>query len=264
MRAKLLRCHLVVPASGAECSLGCQEVSLHLLFCRDGMSMEVPGSGAQRVSGCLTPALGCGITRKPPGCPTRSPARDFPLGLYVPCCGIWAGRAAGQRGEEMITATSYPCLPRAAGFISLIPILEFSLLFSLEGRDRLLKAGACCRECFHALGEQRGCPLAAPAWSRSVLLGAAGAAHEGTGTPPRRCPGSPWSKSGYTWGPLRCSGRTVFACLCKQPCQICKLSPAKAPRAPNCLFLLHPLRHRRAWPGPTSGQGIPAAADSMG
>lgn len=36
MRAKLLRCHLVVPASGAECSLWCQEVSLHLLFHRDG------------------------------------------------------------------------------------------------------------------------------------------------------------------------------------------------------------------------------------
>lgn len=55
MRAKLPRCHLVVPASGAERSLWCREVSLHLLFCRDGVSMEVPGSGARRVAGCLSP-----------------------------------------------------------------------------------------------------------------------------------------------------------------------------------------------------------------
>ena len=130
-----------MPAPGAECSLWCQEVSLHLpqgwsehgsarLGCTEGQRVPVPFSGP-------------GITRKPPSCSTRSPARDFPLGLYVPCRGIRAGRAAGQRGEEMITATSYPCLPRAAGFISLIPIPAFSLLFSLEGRDHLLKAGAC-------------------------------------------------------------------------------------------------------------------------
>lgn len=132
----------------------------------------------------LVPFLGPGITWKPPGCPMHSPAHDFPLGFYVPCCGIWAGRAAGQWGEEMITATSYPCLPCKDGFISLIPIPAFSLLFSLEGIDHLLKACAYCKERFHALGDQCGCPPAAPTGSCSLLLGAVGAAYKGTGTPP--------------------------------------------------------------------------------
>ena len=202
------------------------------------------------------------MARKLPSCPARSPAHDFPLGLYVPCCRIWAGRVAGQRGEEMITATSYPCLPCAAGFISLIPIPAFSLLF-LEGRDHLLKAGARCRECVHALGDQRGCPLAGPAWSHAVLLVAAGAAHYGMGTPLQQCLGPPWSRSGHAWCSLRCSGRTMFVCICKQLCQTCKLSLARAPHALNCLFLLRPLWHQRAWPEPALGQGIPAAADSM-
>lgn len=225
--------------------------------------MEVPAWDAQRVTGCPSPRRGPGIARKPPGCSMHSPARDFPLGFYVPCCRIWAGSAAGQQGQEMITATSYPCLP-AAGFISSVPIPAFSLLFSLEGRDHLLKAGACCRERFRARGDQCGCPLAAPAQSRAVLLGTAGAAHEGMGTPAQWCPGPLQSGSGRTpWGRLRCLGKTVFACICKQPCQICKLSPAEAPRAPNCFFLLHSLRHQHAWPGPALGQGMPAAANSM-
>lgn len=52
------------------------------------------------------PISGAGIAQKPPGCPMCSPARDFLLGLYVPCCRIQAGRAAGQWGEELITTTT--------------------------------------------------------------------------------------------------------------------------------------------------------------
>lgn len=35
-------------------------------------------------------------------------------------------------------------------------------------------------------------------------------------------------------------GRTIFTCICIQLCQICRLSPAKTPRAPNGLLLSHP------------------------
>lgn len=131
MRAKLLRSHFVVPASGAECSLWCQEVSLHLLFCRDVLSMEGPGSE----HGSSTSSHPMSRDRRPPGWLMCPPAHYFPLGLYVPCCRMRAGRAASQRGEELITATSYPCLPCAAGLVSLIPSLAFPLLFCLEGTD---------------------------------------------------------------------------------------------------------------------------------
>lgn len=174
---------------------------------------------------------------------------SLPLGLYVPCCRIWAGRAAGQRGQEMITATSYPCLPRAAVFISLIPIPAFSLLlsllFSLEGS---FAEGWCLLQAaFHALGDQHGCPLAAPHgaalcfWVQWVLLAGG-------------------------WGPHICQGgRGVLCAAWGGPhWHVLANSPAKAPPVPNCLFLLHPLRQQRAWPGPALGQVIPAAVDPLG
>lgn len=53
------------------------------------------------------------------------------------CALLWAPgwESCRPAGRGDITATSYPCLPCTAGFISLISIPAFSLLFSLKGRE---------------------------------------------------------------------------------------------------------------------------------
>lgn len=186
---------------------------------------------------------GAGMAWRPLGCPTRSPARDFPLGLYVPC--MWICSGTGDDDSHFLAL-----LTQRSRFHFLNPCPCIFFVVSSGGEGSVAGGWCLLQGALSRSGGPAGVPLAAPAGTRSLVLGAVGVAQEGTGSPPQR---RLWSGSGYAWGPLHCSARTVFAYICKRPCQICKFSPAEAPRAPNCLFLLHPLRHQRAWPGPASG-----------
>lgn len=83
------------------------------MLCLDGESMEVQ-FWDHRGSPSACSISGAEITQKPPSYSTHSPARDFPLDLDVPCCGLWAGRAVGQWGEEIsqpLPILAYPEQP---------------------------------------------------------------------------------------------------------------------------------------------------------
>lgn len=112
------------------------------------------------------------------------------------CAVLWAPGWESCRpvGTGDITATSYPCLPCTAGFISLIPIPAFSLLFSSEGRE------LCWRLVLPAVEEALS--LSGRAVSAHWLFPDGLTLLQGdTGTPPQQ-----WSGSGRVWDPLPCLG----------------------------------------------------------
>lgn len=220
MRTKLPRCHLVVPAPGAE-------------------SSSWPGALRASPAGwsaCGSARLGCAEAHGVPGPFPGAGAtwKPLPLGLHVPCCGIGARSAAGQRGRQMMTATSQPCSPRTAGFVSLIPVAGFSSLLAPEGGilggGLGLAAGSTFRS-GRATGVPAGCPRPAALcfWVQWVRLTRGRGPHLGSAQERLR----------------------VRMRLLEGPCVPASAnSPAEARRAPAR--------------GAALGRGVPAAADSAG
>lgn len=124
------------------------------------------------------------------------------ISLGFRCAVLWAlgWESCRPAGRRDITATSYLCLPCTAGFISLIPIPAFSLLFSLEGRELCWRLVLAAGSTFLLWETNVGAHWLFPD-GLTLLLGVGGAAHGGTGTPLQE-----WSESGCVWDPLCCLG----------------------------------------------------------
>lgn len=168
------------------------------MLCWDGESMKMP-VWEHGGSPSAVPSQEQGSLRN---LPVIQHTLQHVISLGFRCAMLWAPGWESCRpvGRGDITATSYPCLPCTAGFISLIPVPAFSLLFSLE-RSKL-----CWRLQLTAVQEALS-HSGGTVWTGlfpgglTLLLRAAGAAHRGTGTPPQQ-----WSRSGCVWHPLPCLG----------------------------------------------------------
>lgn len=124
-----------MPPRGASRSLWCQEVSLAPSLPQGWSEHGRARLGSTEAHRVPVPIPGTGIARKPPGCPTRFPARDFPLGFT--CSWLWApgwesGRPAGT-GDDY---SHFPALltPRSRfRFLNPHPSIFFVVFFGGEG-----------------------------------------------------------------------------------------------------------------------------------
>lgn len=124
-----------MPPRGASRSLWCQEVALAPSLLQGWSEHGRARLGSTEAHRVPVPIPGTGIARKPPGCPTRFPARDFPLGFT--CSWLWApgwesGRPAGT-GDDY---SHFPALltPRSRfRFLNPHPSIFFVVFFGGEG-----------------------------------------------------------------------------------------------------------------------------------
>lgn len=104
------------------------------------------------------------------------------ISLGFRCAVLWplGWESCRPAGRGDITATSYLCLPCTAGFISLIPIPAFSLLFSLEGRELCWRLVLAAGSTFSLWETNMGAHWLFPD-GLTLLLGVGGAAQWGQG-----------------------------------------------------------------------------------